>query len=196
MPRILSFDLGFRNLSYCMITFEEGYLPVIEVWDNIVLTEIRRPTTSQVVEAGSRFVQQNEWTYLAPQIVVFEAQMKVNPKMQKLASAIHSAMYALAHEHGNTQIRFEYVKPILKFNYFVVGGTASASLLNDPDKKMTAGQLYKWRKQTAVKLCKEFLREWGDTEFLSFYTNTCNESPDMADSMTNACAFVTWRRLW
>lgn len=185
---VLSFDLGFRNLSYCLVDFSAGHTPEIIVWGNESITDLKSPTTSQVIEAGARFILRNEWTYLLPDMVVFEAQMRENPKMVKLSSAMHSAITVMSSAVKNP-IDIHYVKPFLKFKYFLSDGDYK------PKDPKTAGQLYKIRKDVARDLTIAFLEDWKDTTNLEYFTKSAGSCRDMADSLTNGCAFARLKNL-
>lgn len=198
MPRLLSFDMGFRNLSYCLIEFHDGtndtpvHAPQIMRWGTESIIDLKRPTTAQIIEAGARFVVRNPWTYDEPDIVVFEVQMKTNPKMQKLLACMHAMIYAFAANVGN-EIVIDYVKPKLKFTYF---DTMVPHLTQSPPAGMTASQEYRHRKRVAAAMTEAFLAMWsptysGDekTLFIDLFHET-KPNFDLADSLTNACAYA------
>lgn len=182
MPRILSFDLGFRNLSYCLLDLEPGLIPEILRWGTDTITELTKPTASNIIEAGSEWIMTNQWTYLEPDIVVFETQMKINQKMQKLAASMHSTIHTMTTLVGSN-IKCFYIKPRVKFDIFIFDDIPTKPTKSD------RGSLYRWRKQVAVSMAKCFLRRWNADHHLELFEE-CNCNPDMADSLTNGCAFA------
>lgn len=189
MPRVLSFDPGFRNLSYCMIDFD-GSVPEIMRWATECITEVHKPTTAQVIEAAAAWVHKNPWVYLEPDIVVFEQQPRTNQKMQKLVTCLHGAILTQARTAGNGHLVCTYVRPLAKFAVF-----AQPSGLQDLARQATNSQRYRWRKQFAAALTQELLTQWGDKENMDLFTE-CKSNFDMADSFTNCCALAHTRKIF
>ena len=176
--RYLSFDIGYKNMGVCMLDIgDRDKCPDLLYWScDTLRVKSRYPTIADLVEAASEYVRSNEWIYCLPDVVVIEQQVRKNPKMQHIATALHATIVTLAAAVGHTDLKVVYVPARLKFQRF-------ARFCN------SSPNTYRNRKRNAVLITRGILEQWRSHEsWAEDVVSSLNF--DMADAFTNLCAYA------
>jgi hypothetical protein len=177
--RVLSWDLGKKNMAYCYINFQDAQTPPeVLRWASIDIA-FAGTTMRDFSENLIDYIMENEWMVTEVDVCVMESQSRFAPTLQSLASVIHATLYTLA-KLRYSQIRFANVSGSVKFKQFL-----QADVAEDDSVK----QVYTKHKKIGQYLTKAFLRQWGDTETLATFKEL-KYNRDMSDALCNACAYM------
>lgn len=117
--RILSFDVGIKNLSYCLMSFEEGVIKVLE-WDNISIIEgnAKKLSFDVLSESMLEKLMEKFGDIENINIVLIENQpMLKNGNMKSVAVMIYSYFTMLKLQHGSVnEVKFISAGNKLKCN--------------------------------------------------------------------------------
>jgi hypothetical protein len=182
--KILSWDIGIKNLAYCLIDVpSDGSNPAVLEWKTIC------------VECGGKFrdclekfiehAYSQQWMYTEPNIVLIEFQLRSNPLMQQMAATVHATLKALSIA-ANHNLEIAYINSSTKFRTF--GGV-------DSDDGATRSQKYKDTKNKAREIALFVLENWADSDGLNTFDDN-DKSYDLADALGNAAAYMVRNKLW
>ena len=169
--RILAWDIGIKNLSYCLYEY-----PNIIEWDVIDIGK----NGKEVFQLQQEMVRQLD---LLPQLckvdyVVLENQPTFNIKMKTIASAVYTYYVVRGCvDYGVSIKEICYVHPKQKLTRCEYDG---------PEFESVKKQKYQRDKETAIVYAKYFLR--NDEKWLPFLENH-KKADDLSDSFLHAMAF-------
>ena len=166
--KILSWDIGIKNLSYCL--YDTQATPNILDWNVIDISQ----NGKEIIDLQREMVKQlDQLPHLYNvDYVILENQPTFNIKMKTIASAVYT-YYVI---RGNANIKIQYVHPKQKLTKCGYDGPVFES-----QKK---GK-YQKDKETAIVYCRYFL---NDEKWLKFF-ETHSKADDLADSNLHAMAF-------
>jgi hypothetical protein len=172
--KILAWDIGIKNLSYCL--YDTQLHNNIIDWNVIDISQ----NGKEIFNLQEEMVKQLD---LLPHLrnvdyVVLENQPTFNIKMKTIASALYTYFVIRGCIDHERQIKnICYVHPKQKLTQCQYDG---------PDFESTKKQKYQRDKETAIVYCKYFLRDCP--EWLNILESS-KKADDMSDSMLHAKAF-------
>ena len=193
MQRIISFDIGVKNLAVCLLEKPiESENPSIIYWDVIVLSEEKKPNLDSIAESLFTKLDDLIEKYGLPDIVLIENQPALrNPTMKSVQICVYS-YYMLAKHRNDTQkpeVMFisatEKLKVVLPKKPTENGSTEVVAEAVKPKTKMS----YAVRKKQSIQMALQLLETLGDVESLE-KMKSHKKKDDMADSLLQAIAWI------
>lgn len=185
--RILSWDIGKKNMAYCHLDVSVSTCRVLH-WATVDLAPTAKldgskPTLRDCEEALVEHILLNQWMVTDVDVCVLESQSPYAPQLQCLASAIHTTIYTLARclNQSYPPPLFVNICASAKFRTF----HCQPEVVDGETRK----QQYTKHKKTAQQLALFLLEQWGDkAALMQFQAASCNR--DMADALCNGAAHV------
>ena len=171
---IISFDIGIKNLSYCV--FDIVNCKILE-WDNIcIIPETNKVKSYTIEKLLKKLFEALEKTNLVGKFenvsdIYIENQPTKNQKMKNIQIGVFS--YFIMNQNGKEyNVKLISSKNKLRFDE-----------LNELDPLLyKAKQKYTERKKKAILLCNLFLKKFEfDHEMITFF-NQSKKKDDLADS--------------
>jgi hypothetical protein len=165
--RILSIDVGIKNLSYCVLDVEEGKVQVVE-WHNVAVTDanckkIKLEDISDAVLCT--LMEKFDDTFVATTVLIENQPMLKNGLMKTVAVIIYTYFNMLKLQYGNVQ-SVKFLSASNKLKCKKLRDISSHSRNVDVEKKT-----YKDRKKLSIELCRRYvssvcphLQEWFNKE--------------------------------
>ena len=158
---IASFDIGEKNLAYCIGTNDH-----IEKWCHHDVMEKKRQTIIESCIAISDILEQEDW--LNCQQIIIEQQMRYNIRAQRISQHIWTWFHC-----KYTHIPLQFVKSSLKTQHFLGENTLSN----------------KSRKKWAIEKTIGILEDRKDDQHLQVL-KAHKKQDDLADTLLQLLAFL------
>lgn len=183
MPRILSIDVGIKNLSYCVLNANDDEVHVVD-WNNIAITDknCKKIKVEEITECILETLMSKFDSDFNADVVLIENQpMLKNGLMKTVAVVIYTYFNML-------KIQFGCVKEV-KF----ISATNKLKQVLQPSTETSKTQqsrtdTYKDRKQLSIALARQHLKtvapayeEWFEKE---------SKKDDCADSLNQGLYYV------
>lgn len=198
--KIISFDIGINNLSYCILSYDNNDFNIIE-WDilnvNPYLEENKeieknnkksekkkkkkKPSLNQLSEEIIKTFDSNK-SFLECNYVIIENQPCLkNPTMKSIQMIVYSYFYI----RGIIDNKKEILKDII----FISAGN-KLKVYDGPDIEVNLSTKYARNKKLAIFHTKYLLK--NHSEYLSFFESH-KKKDDLADSFLQAAYFVKFK---
>lgn len=198
--RVLSIDVGIRNLAYSILELKEdgGGSISVQEWDTIDLfptatTAARKHGISEVCRALIKAL--NEKVVFTTdvsdiQLVLIEDQPNYAGVTSLKAAQFYMQAFfeniAFASPSGHTPV-VKLVKPVIKMKMADVLPQETRDELSDKNKNNSMSK-YRRTKMMAVQVTKQFFRKSGDLSSLEQFEKL--KKPDVADTICQALAYM------
>lgn len=170
---IISFDMGIKNLSYCV--FNKNTCSVVE-WDNISIipseNKVKSYTIDKILDKLFKSLDNINLTEKYGneiESIFIENQPTKNPKMKNIQIGTFS--YYIIKNEFNYKVKLISSKNKLKFNE-----------VKEIDEILyKSKQKYTQRKKLAIQLCNLFIKKYNFDNIKDFFV-TSKKKDDLADS--------------
>jgi hypothetical protein len=159
---ILSFDVGIKNLAYCLIDYEKNILD----W-NVINCESNNNILTLIEELDNRP------NLLEATTILIEKQPSFNPKMRIISACIYT--------YFTLRIQHELSKKLKMMFY-----SAKHKLKNPHVENITASTKYQKNKKLAIAETKYLL---NNSEWLIFFDKN-KKKDDLADCYLQALSYL------
>lgn len=176
MTRILSIDVGIKNLSYCYLNTDKSKTQILD-WGNLCVTEenSKKIKLENLTEEVLLTLQDNFDDDFEADVVLIENQpMLKNGMMKTVSVIIYTYFNMLKIQYGNIQeVRFISATNKLK--------------CSKVDQNINKSN-YKDRKKLSIQVAKLYLEKIAPDKISWFETH--KKSDDFADSLNQAIFFI------
>ncbi len=176
MSKILSIDVGIKNLSYCYLNSEKNNTKILE-WDNLCVTDenSKKIKIEELTEDVLLTLQETFNDNFEADIVLIENQpMLKNGMMKTVSVIIYTYFNILKIQHGNIgEVRFISATNKLKCSKV------------DPTINKNN---YKDRKKLSINVAKLYLEKINPEKIQWFETH--KKSDDYADCLNQAIFYI------
>ena len=177
--RILSIDVGIKNLSYCCIELSESFK--ILDWNNVCVIDgnCKRMLLEAMVEAVLECLMKNFDEMFEADIVIIENQPKKNGMMKTIAVVLYTYFNMLKLQYGNIQqVRFMFARNKLKLN-------KNSTLTEDSYEQC---KTYSGRKKHCIHLVRLYLEDLCPSKLEWF--ESIKKKDDYSDSFAQALYYI------
>lgn len=183
--RIISFDVGLRNLAYVVLRVpdDSGVRGLfIESWELVDLLKDRPKAPFDVcIQSVLEFLDGTEAFEDGGDVVLIENQPRCNPRLKSVQVAMY-AYFRTMHLHTSN---FPDVRLIS------AGGKLR---LNEGPAAVGAVTTYAQRKRASIVACEHYLRTViGDVGRADSFATSRNKRDDLADCLLQAISFIERR---
>lgn len=176
MPKILSIDVGIKNLSYCYLDADSTRIKIMD-WNNLCVTECnsKKMKLEQLTELVLLTLQENFNEDYEADIVLIENQpMLKNGMMKTISVIIYTFFNILKMQFGNIEeVRFISATNKLK----------CAKVETDAVKST-----YKDRKKLSIHVAKLYLEKISPERIVWFEKQT--KADDYSDCLNQAIFYI------
>jgi Holliday junction resolvasome RuvABC endonuclease subunit len=176
--RILSIDVGIKNLSYCVLTVTENEV-TIPNWDNIRVTDsnCNKIKLEELTEELLKALNETFSDTFEADIVLIENQpMLKNGLMKTLSVMIYTYFNMMRLQYGTiSEVKFISATNKLKCQKVAEVQTSSTTT-------------YKDRKKLSIEVVKRYLEEISPSR-LSWFSQQ-KKQDDLADSFNQAMHYI------
>jgi len=177
--KILSLDVGLKNLSYCVLETSNGKDVKILRWDNICVLDgnIKKTSLEVLTEHVLQALIENFDDGFVADLVLIENQpMLKNGLMKTVSVVIYTYFNMMKLQFGNvSEVKF-------------ISATNKLTCKRVKDLEQAATNTYKDRKKTSVELAKLHIQALCP-EKLHWFTSH-KKADDIADSLNQAISFI------
>lgn len=175
MTKIVSFDVGIKNMAYCILDKDTK---AIEDWNVVQLTENIKDLDSisdSLINLLDEILDNTDSHELC---VLIENQPAMkNPTMKSVQMVLYTYFILMRKKLG-LQVSVDFVSASRKLKYMVQ---------NYPDMNRTE-KSYKANKANAVAYCKYYLHSKEDEKNLDFFQRH-KKKDDLSDALIQALSF-------
>lgn len=182
---ILSFDVGTKNLAYCLLDENE----IIKDWNVVDIGAATYDRQCQkLIEAldkvdyGSCYDTDTQQSVT----VVIERQPSINPKMRVISGQIqmYYAIEKISGGNGNTKIeKIVYYSPKFKLRCYQIMPD------DDPIIEKKYSTPYAYRKNLAKQHCSIIIKRNQDEKWINLFNST-KKKDDFSDSFLQGLAYL------
>ena len=189
--KILSFDVGIKNLAYCIINDEK-----IHAWEIINIETNAKfsahISTSGVSELYINLIKKLDErpSLLDVDIVLIEKQPSFNPKMRIIAGCLQTYFYirGVVDRLENKIKSVEFFSPKNKLKCY----TGPEIDISSKNGKIVKGK-YAQTKKTGVIIARGKLEENNETDFKILFENS-KKKDDLSDCYLQALTYTTFKQ--
>jgi hypothetical protein len=178
MVKILSFDVGIRNLSFCYLETSPSNTHILD-WKTVCITEqnCKKAKIEDLTLYMLETLMSNFDSDFQADVVLIENQpMLLNGLMKTLSVVIYTYFNVLKLQYGNVcEVRFISATNKLK-----------CKLLNEGDK--TCKKTYKDRKKLSIEIARKYIENVFTDKKDWFETNT--KKDDYSDTLCQAIYYI------
>jgi len=181
--RIISFDIGIKNLCFCIETFDNDKIKCIndcinngkiELFVNKCLTTNQKTNITDICILTTNHLNEYEKYFDHLDYIIIEKQMgfvsKINIKAVQLS------------QHIMTYFMIKYPQSICQF----INASHKFLQLDDEEKKIK--RTYAQRKKWSINKCYDILNSRNDTKNISLLNNL-DKKDDVADTIVQLVGF-------
>ena len=170
---IISFDVGIKNLAFCIMDYEKK----IHRWENLCIVpeekKCKEIKIDKLINSILRSLDKNFYSLQNVSIIFIENQPSMkNPVMKSVQTVIHSF--------------FEYSKIKNNYNYEINLVSATSKLKIDffsyPEKILSMKNKYLQKKKKSIFLCEKLLKEMVFNESFFEFFQKSKKKDDLADA--------------
>lgn len=185
--RVLSFDVGIVNMSYCLLV--SGPTIKIEKWSVFSLCNGTELDNSIDLFRKLDLVPD----ILDVDVVLIEKQLSVNPKMRVMADSIRS--YLIFRGLFDKQKKFKIINYSSKYKLNCFDGQIPDNLVPSEEHiidKTQSGKskMYRFRKKQAIFHCSQLIKDQEPWVLELF--NTSKKADDLSDSMLQGMSYIMY----
>lgn len=184
----LSFDVGIKNLAYCLLDEDRNIL----LWD---VLDISGPTYDKQCEKLIMELEKIKYDSLPEAyniIVVIEKQMARNPKMRIISGQLQM-YFALDKYYSKTDTPEDPKTKIVKVVYYSPKNKLKYYTKEENDRPIvykTYKNSYDQRKHLAKEHCDIIISRNQPQKFIDFYRSS-RKKDDLADSFLQGLAYIS-----
>ena len=172
--RLLSWDIGINNLSYCLLEKDdsESGFKILD-WDIIDVSTETKKTTDILYNIPIELDKRNDKGFFKVDYVLIENQPCLkNPKMKSVQLGVYC--YFLMRGMIDSTINYSTIKDII-----FVSAQCKLSIYDGPEVVLTVKSKYTQRKKLAIAHTKYFLEHYDEQRD---YMTSHKKKDDLCDS--------------
>lgn len=190
MVRVLSIDVGVRNLAYCVLETHPSGTTSITRWDVIDVIPDKKPTFEQLSDAllqvlGATF-HDADLDVVYDHVIIENQPVTLNPKIKSVAVMIYT-YFKCMHVHTGTAPGVRFVSAQRKLGSLLHRPPGMAAL------PPSASVPYAEKKRMARVLCEHYLTHvmQGDaTEWAAWLQTRPGKKDDLCDCFLQGVSFI------
>ena len=182
--KILSFDIGLKNLAYCLCNFEDDKV-LVDKWDVECLSNSKKPLPlDELNKLIINFFDKNK-DFLNVDHVLIEQQPTKNPLMKNISVMIHS--YFIIRGIIDKNINNSNIDRVLFFS-----PKNKLKIYDGPEIICTLKSKYSQRKKIGILQTKYFIDKFNLTNYKQFFESS-KKKDDLADSFLQALCYYNFK---
>lgn len=189
MVRVLSFDVGVRNLAYCEFELEVSASESrIVRWDVIDVISKKNPSFEDLSDAllgvlNDLFYMHDDHEVVFDHVIIENQPVTMNPKIKSVAVMIFT-FFRCIHMYTGTAPQVKFISAQRKLH----------ALIHRPEGLTlapSASLAYAEKKRLALRMCEHYLRVvMGDESSLAVLTGRKGKKDDMCDCFLQGVSFM------
>jgi hypothetical protein len=182
MPRVLSIDVGIKNLSYCVLNAENDVVHVMD-WNNIAITDknCKKIKIEEITECIlETLMSQFDSDFNVDTVLIENQPMLKNGVMKTVAVVIYTYFNMLKIQYGSVK-EVKFISASNKLKHVLQESSQGAST-------STSTETYKDRKQLSIALARQHIGIVAPS-FVEWFEKQ-NKKDDSADSLNQGLYYV------
>lgn len=187
MSRILSIDVGIKNLSYCFFNVDTEVVHVVD-WKNIAVTDknCKKINVEEITECILETLMSQFDSEFNANVVLIENQpMLKNGVMKTVAVVIYTYFNMLKIQFGNIQ-QVKFISATNKLKQVLQTPTTLSD--NHITQGTTSTETYKDRKQLSIALARQHIKTVAPSYVEWFEKQT--KKDDCADALNQGLYYI------
>lgn len=182
--KILSFDIGLKNLAYCFCEFNENNVKIFE-WDVECLSNVKKVLPlDELNKKIINFFDKNP-QFLKTDYILIEQQPTKNPLMKNISIMIHS--YFIIRGIIDKQINKSTIEKVLFFS-----PKNKLKVYDGPEIVCNLKSRYSQRKKIGIEQTKYFISKYNLSDYSDVF-NKSKKKDDLADSFLQALCYYKFK---